>query len=193
MKKALNKASVEYSRLKQELNGYLPKGYVVKIIDSAAKAYDVNPTYIKPRAIMSRYKRKNLEPDHPGFKSPMHDVEQILVKVYIQCWKMNQPLTICERIQFTNSLILRLREEKEIAEFKRLHYFYGEGDDNETVQSIYMLGRSYWIGFLRQNKKHIESSTGSPLDENRNKWTTYYNILLCMSCIMKLWLKFVLQ
>jgi len=78
---------------------------VKKWIETVAAENGCPVACIKQKTITSQYQCNNFTPSYPGVVSSIHEIEEILVNEYVACWKMNQPLTVSEGLDFANSLI----------------------------------------------------------------------------------------
>ncbi len=101
--------------------------------------------------ICNRIRRHKHDPKHHGPKSPLEEVEEALVVIYIQMGKIHKPLTVKEGegVQLLNALIGGTPIQGKIITF---HNKIQNG--NDAFDSCY-IGKGWWRGFMRSNGHRI--------------------------------------
>ena len=89
-------------------NKRIQKGAFNKIICEAKTKFGMDTCDIFIKTVQSRFRRNKVAVSHCGTISPMSVVEPALLQIMIQRGKMNQPLTVQERLQLANSMIKSL-------------------------------------------------------------------------------------
>ena len=130
------------------------------------------------KAVMSRIYRKTIDSPNHNKLSPLHKVEPTFVEFIACVADTGVPLSVGECILFINSTIRSTTYQKSLIEFKKKHY-PKEYLDTKTDDELGQIGRSYWRGFMTQNK-HVLGSTREKKFELQRSNCTKYRFFCCM-------------
>lgn len=85
--------------------------------------------------------------------SPIINVEPLLVSLIVQLRRMCTPISCATGLALANLLIQGTETEEKVIKWKKKYSYISDtmSDDDST------LSRGYWNGFMRRNKREIES------------------------------------
>ena len=113
---------------------------------------------------------RNLNPQHPGTKSPFETAEEALLLICSQMAMIRQPLTFNERIQLINSLIKQTNLQCDVIKFQQSKKLGNDGFNFGEV------GKGWWQGFLKRHGDKIITKRGEKFAIVRSNWTILKNI-----------------
>lgn len=146
---------------------------------AVATECDVGVDHLKKmkKTVYSRILRGNLS----GVKSrsPVADMEPILVQMCIMRAKMRQPLTKSEGIAFANSL-LEGSVGKELLVQKH-------EDCGRNPELVGVLGKSWWYGFRKRYRDYIRVKSPVHFSNRRVTWATWDNFKLMYDLTYDVW------
>ena len=100
----VNFVSEKYKRIRLT-NKRIQKGVFNEIICEAKSKFGMDKCNISIKTVQSRFQRNKVAVSHCGTVSHILAVEPTLLQIVIQRGKINQPLTVQEGLQLTNSMI----------------------------------------------------------------------------------------
>ena len=154
----------------------LGKGVLDRIINEAHKKYDVrNGSTVSQSTIRSRVLRCRLTCKHRGTRTPMEALEAAILEIAIQGGRMNQPLTVAEGLQLSNSLLKKaLKIEADLIMYlKKWGQFTTVRSSTKIPGNL--LGPGYWARFRKSHKDKLVSQRCVQFRHNPSKWCNYEN------------------
>ncbi len=130
---------------------------------------------IEAECIRSRAKRGNLSGGIAGSTSPMLAIEPYLVEMIIQLEKMRVLISSRQGLALANSMISGTAHEEIVLEWKLAHCVSFR---NNVEEKPMVLGKGYWMGFMKQNKHLVKARKGVKFDSKRADWCTHQNFQL---------------
>ena len=131
----------------------MPKPFLDDLIQQLE--FDITQN-IPKNTIHNCISSKNLNPLHPGTKSPLDTAEEALAQICIQMCKIRQPLLLINKTNLQHDLI----------NFEKTRKLCNEGfkyGDNE---------KGWWKGFKKRHGDKMVTSRGEKFAINRSDWTT---------------------
>ena len=120
--------------------------------------------------VRSRVRRGNLDPSHPGTKSPFEEAEAALVVICVQMGKIRQPLTCTEGMQLMNDLIKGTPIQDTLKEFQMVRKLGKAEFEPGTA------GQGWWCRFKKRHENEIVTLRGEKFACVRGDWTKLSNI-----------------
>lgn len=142
---------------------------MAKLIESMKAKHKVTCN-IPEITVRQRVQRGNLSCDHVGVKSPVEDVEEVMIPIAIQMSRIRQPLDCMEAMHLMNSLLEGTETQARLIEFQKSRKL---GNENFVPGKV---GPGWWSGFLKRHGHKIVTKKGERFALNRSQWTTYPNI-----------------
>ncbi len=163
----------EALKVKQQMNAdgkRTKRGFLAQLIKQKKEEFELgDDVVISIKTIRNRMFYNLTDDVTMGPKSPMHDLEDMLVDVLIKMCQCRQPLTRSEGLAFANSLIKGTPYEEKVIKFQCENC---KGTMKESTKKG-ELGMQYWKNFLKRNSHRIVSKRGEKFASNRADWSTY--------------------
>ena len=172
----MNEISKQYYDLRRTNNTKrLGKGVLEEIIKKAQEKYNVRNKDVPLSTIRSRLYQNSIECNHRGTSSPMEAIEPAILQIAIQRGRMNQPLTVAEGLQLSNSLIKKgSKLENDVKMYlNKREQLSTIGSSTKVPGNL--LGPGYWSGFRRRHKDKLISHRGVQFGHNCSEWCNYDN------------------
>ena len=112
---AMNEACEKHSDVRN--NRLLKHGELRKSCELVEESRSLKKGIILPEKMRTRHKRNSLFPTSRGAPSPLSDVEDAPVGLFLQRGKMSEPLNCTEGLTFINSLISGSDAERKVRSF----------------------------------------------------------------------------
>jgi len=109
----------------------------------------------------------------PGHSSPLKDLEDTIVYIFIEMSQIWQPLTTSESLVFMNSLIQGTKFEHLVTMFEAKYC-------NKTMKETTKkgeVGLHFWQNFMQDNSHHIVNKHGERFVLSHADWSTYDNFV----------------
>ncbi len=101
-----------------------------------------------------------------GPKSPVEEIEPVLLNFAAQRQEAGQPLKPSEGLELANSLIEGTPIQEKMKAFQTTIGKEATGN----------LSKKYWKNFMKRSQPFLESKKGTRLGASREEWTTYENL-----------------
>ena len=153
---AMDDMAIEFDTMRREANRknkYIKKGSLDKIIYKYKEKYCIEDNVeIKPATIRRRSYKNSLIVSSFGPKSPMAEVEPVLVDLIVKMSTIRRCLTPSQCLHLANDLVAGTEIEKKVIELKEKIY-------KKEYESA-CLGLNYWKGFKRRWENVLTSKRG---------------------------------
>jgi hypothetical protein len=97
-------------------------------------------------------------------------IEPYLVEMIIQLEKMRVPIPSRQGLALANSKISGTVHDEKVLEWKETHCI---SNHNGVEKKPMVLGKGYWVGFVKQNKHLAKARKGDKIDSKRADWCTH--------------------
>ena len=144
-----------------------------KIIQKLKSEHNLEYLEVPEDTIRSRYKRGGLSDVRPGHKSPMAEVEPVIVEIVKASNRARNPLSKENILNFANSLIEDGPLSERVATFKRRFVSAYSSNDQDGICDVKCVGNGWYWNFRRRWKFELDSGYGINHDERRASWTTW--------------------
>ena len=166
---AKNEISILYRSMRADNNGVLQWGTYNTIHDKVLKQLDIHNmgVSISIRCMQQRVLRQSIVVDvSNNQKSPLQDIEPILVQLAL--WKQDagQPITPSEGLLIANSLIQSKPVQLELMALQ----------ERKKRTPTGVLSTGYWSGFMKRHKDILSVQKGYTMNALRTDWVTYSNV-----------------
>ena len=182
VKAAKEEAALEYriAREKARNEGTRAKaGELSRIIIRAKSKYQVpRSTVISACTIQTRAKRNRLAPKvSSGTPSPMLGIEPHIVQVLTQLSRLRTPINVATGLQVVNSVIFHSEYAARVLAWKYKHNAPTRLAARMTgKEPSYLLGKGYWVGFMKRNGHLVGSKKFVKFDAARAEWCTHNSL-----------------
>ena len=169
---AQDSMAIEYDHKRKESKRFgrkLENGFLEKLVKKWKIKYRLDDSVkINKATIRSRSYNQRLIVTSMGPRSPMADVEPVLVDLIIKMSRIRRCLTPTQCLHLANDLVKGTETEKEVIKFKEKQY--------HRRYTSASLGPSYWNGFKSRWGNRICSKRGQKFALDRSSATTFTNI-----------------
>ncbi len=102
----------------------------------------------------------------------MIDIEPYLVELIGELEKMRVPISCRQGLALANSIISGTSHESTVIAWKQKHCNSISRSDSREEP---LLGKGYWLGFMKQNGHLVKAKHGVKFDSKRADWCSYQN------------------
>ncbi len=179
MKKAiLVEASTRLIKVQKEAtNGILPRNGWSNILRQLEVEYDLDINALNAHNALLKDRGRMKNPIGLGElqKSPMLEIELLLVDYILKLSEIGMPLNRGEVIELTTSMIAGQPIEEKVMAWKKKHIRY---NDSQAV-----LGTKWYNNFMNRDQDRLTRKKALIRDVRRETWVMYDNFKLMYDCI----------
>ena len=107
------------------------------MINSTIEEFGLTSFYVSKKTIRTHITQNSLSVSHPGVRSPLHEIEAVIVEMIIALRNMRQPLKAAKGLQLVNLLIKELSYEGKVIKFKIKRGWTNEGTNHGKLRMKY--------------------------------------------------------